>query len=291
VESSLVLQGLSLGPAQLQQVRHLVARRPEWSRYQLSRQLCLLWNWRAPNGQLKDMAARTLLLKLEQRGCLCLPAKRRPSPNRMLHKKIQPVAHAREPINDSLARLRPLEVTELSQRPDELSLYEWLLHQHHYLSYGSPVGLNLKYLVRDRQGRPLSCLLFGSAAWKCAVRDQFIGWSAAVLEARLQQLTNNTRFLILPWVQVPHLASHALSLVLSRLRQDWQTKYARPLELVETFVDTSRFSGACYRAANWIDLGQTTGRTRQDRSHQLQAPLKRVWVYPLDPQFRRHLCA
>ena len=129
----------------------------------------------------------------------------------MLHKKIQPVAHAREPINDSLARLRPLEVTELSQRPDELSLYEWLLHQHHYLSYGSPVGLNLKYLVRDRQGRPLSCLLFGSAAWKCAVRDQFIGWSAAVLEARLQQLTNNTRFLILPWVQVPHLASHALS--------------------------------------------------------------------------------
>jgi len=174
--------------------------------------------------------------KLEQRGCIRLPPKRRPSPNRMLHKKVPSVAHAREPINDPLAQLRPLEVIELSQRPDALSLYKWLLHQYHYLSYASPVGLNLKYLVRDRQGRPLSCLLFGAAAWKCAVRDQFIGWGATVREARLQQLTDNTRFLILPWVQVPHLASHALS-------------------------------------------------------HRLQAPLKRVWVYPLDPQFRRHLCA
>ena len=291
VESSPVIQGRRIGPAELEQVLQLLEGHPEWSRYRLSRQLSLLWNWRAPNGQLKDMAARTLLLKLEQRGCIGLPPKRRPSPNRMLHKKLHPVAHASEPINDSLARLRPLEVIELSQQPDALSLYEWLLHQHHYLRYASPVGLNLKYLVRDRQGRPLSCLLFGAAAWKCAVRDQFIGWGAAVREARLQQLTNNTRFLILPWVKVPHLASHTLSLVLSRLRQDWQTKYARPLELVETFVDTSRFTGAGYRAANWIELGQTTGRTRQDRSHRLQTPPKGVWVYPLDPQFRRHLCA
>jgi len=153
------------------------------------------------------------------------------------------------------------------------------------------VALNLKYLVRDRQDRPVSCLLFGSAAWQCAVRDQFIGWSAALREARLQQLTKNTRLLILPWFKVPHLASQALSLVLRRLRQDWQTKCARPLELVETFGDTSRFTGASYGAANWTELGQTTGRTHQDRSHRLQAPLKRVLVYPLDPQFRRHLCA
>lgn len=291
VQCALVLQGRSIGAAELLQLRSLLESRPEWSRYRLSVELCLLWNWRAPNGQLKDMAARTLLLKLEQRGQVRLPPKRRPSPNRMLHKQVRAVAHTREAIHDPLAQLAPLAVIELSQRPEDLPLYEWLLHEHHYLSYASPVGLNLKYLVRDRQGRPLSCLLFGSAAWQCAVRDQFIGWSAATRQARLQQVTNNTRFLLLPWVSVRHLASQVLSRVLRRLPQDWQRKYARPLELVETFVDTSRFTGTCYRAANWIDLGQTAGRTRQDRDHRVQAPPKRVWVYPLHPQFRRRLCA
>jgi hypothetical protein len=277
--------------AQLQQVRDLLGAHPDWSRYRLSRQLCALWNWRAPNGQLKDMAARTLLLKLEQRGHLRLPPKRQPSPNRMRHKRVRPVAHAREPIGGPLAQLTPLEVVELSQRPDQLPLYEWLLHQYHYLSYASPVGLNLKYLVRDRQGRPLSCLLFGSAAWQCGVRDQFIGWSPAQRQTHLQELTNNTRFLILPWVEAPQLASYVLSRVLRRLRRDWQVKYARPLRLAETFVDGSRFTGACYRAANWLDLGQTAGRTRQDRSHRMAVPPKRVLVYPLEPDFRPRLCA
>lgn len=290
MENVLALQGRAIGPAELQQMRHLLETHPEWSRYRLSREVCLLWNWRAPNGQLKDMAARTLLLKLADRGHLCLPAKRRASPNRMLHKQIVPVAHATEPIAEPLSQLRPLEVKELSQWPKELPLYEWLLRQYHYLSYASAVGLNLKYLVCDRRGRPLSCLLFGSAAWKCQARDQFIGWTAEQRQTHLQQITNNTRLLVLPWVRVPHLASHTLSLVLGRLRQDWQTKYARPLQLVETFVDTSRFKGICYRAANWLDLGQTTGRTRQDRAHRLAVAPKRVLVYPLEPQFRRHLC-
>jgi hypothetical protein len=290
VEKNLVLQGRSLGSVELQQVGNLLAGHPEWSRYRLSRELCRLWNWRAPNGQLKDMAARTLLVKLEARGHLCLPPKRRPSPNRMVHKQLQPVAHAHQPIHEPLAQLRPLEVQELRQCPEALPLYEWLLHQYHYLSYASPVGLNLKYLVRDCRGRPLSCLLFGSAAWKCSVRDQFIGWSLAQRQTHLQQITNNTRLLVLPWVQVPQLASHILSLVLRRLRQDWQSKYARPLRLVETFVDTSRFQGTCYRAANWLDLGQTTGRTRQDRTHRIAVAPKRVLVYPLERQFRRRLC-
>ena len=291
VESVLVLQGRRISPAELQQVQHLVESHPDWSRYQLSRQLCSLWNWRAPNGQLKDMAARTLLLKLEQRGHLCLPQKRRPSPNRMLHKQLQPVAHASQPITEALARLSPLQIKELSQWPEGLALYEWFLHQYHYLSYASAVGLNLKYLVLDGRDRPLSCLLFGSAAWKCDVRDQFIGWNPTQRQAHLQQVTNNTRFLILPWVQVPRLASHILSLVLGHLRPDWHRKYARPLHLVETFVDPSRFRGTCYRAANWLDLGQTTGRTRQDRSHRLAVSPKRVLVYPLAPEFRRQLCA
>jgi len=201
------------------------------------------------------------------------------------------VAHSREPILGDLASLRPLTVRELSQWPADRELFEWLLHEHHYLGYTGTVGLNLKYLVRDCRGRPLTCLLFGSAAWQCAARDQFIGWNPAQRAARLQGLTNQTRFLILPWVRVRCLASHLLGLVVGRLRQDWQTKYARPVELVETFVESSRFTGACYRAANWIDLGQTTGRTRQDRAHRIAVAPKGVWVYPLDPSFRARLCA
>ena len=286
---TLTVQGRSLGATELEQIRQLLQQHPEWSRWRLSQALCELWAWRSPKGQLQDMAARALLLKLEQRGCLVLPPRRNRPPNRMRQKRFRPVEHDTEPIRAALSQLRPLEVCELSRSPEDLPLYEWLLHQYHYLSYTGTVGLNLKYLVRDRQGRPLSCLLFGSAAWQCAVRDQFIGWSPAARQARLQQVTNNTRFLIVPWAEVPQLASHVLSLVGRRLRQDWQHKYARPLELVETFVDTSRFSGVCYRAANWLDLGQTTGRTRQDRWSRMAVPPKRVLVYPLTEHFRRVL--
>jgi hypothetical protein len=291
VERPHIVQGRRIGPAELQQVQNLLVGHPQWTRYRLSRELCALWAWRAPNGQLKDMAARSLLLKLAEQGHICLPQRRRASPNRMLHKQVRPVAHASDPIAEPLAGLRPLEVRELSQWPEELPLYEWLLHRYHYLSYASTVGLNLKYVVGDRQGRPLGCLLFGSAAWKCEVRDRFIGWTPMQRQARLQQITSNTRFLVLPWVRVGELASHVLSLVLGRLRQDWQIKYVGRLDLVETFVDISRFRGACYRAANWLDLGQTTGRTRQDRSHRMALRLKRVLVYPLHAQFRQHLCA
>ena len=286
-----VIQGRTVSPADLVTIQCLMAQEPALSRYQLSRRLCQAWEWRDPKGQLKDMAARTLLLKLEQRGWITLPAKRRASPNRMRHKTVGWIDHATEPITGSLAGLLPLKVREVSQRPADRRLFECLLHRYHYLSHTSPVGLNLQYLICDCRDRPLSCLLWGSAAWKCAVRDQFIGWSVAQRERHLQQITNNTRFLMLPWVQVPHLASHVLSRVLHQLRADWQRKYGRALDLVETFVDTSRFSGGCYRAANWIELGQSTGRTRQDRWQRIQLPAKRVLVYPLSPEFRRALSA
>jgi hypothetical protein len=268
-----------------------LAENPGATRYKLSRLLCRLWDWRDPNGHLKDMAARSLLFKLSERGWITLPAKRRESPNRMRHKTVCWVDHDRDLVASSLAELIPLQVRELSLYPEDVPLFECLLHQHHYLSHTSSVGLNLKYLVRDRHGRAVSCLLFGSAAWQCAARDEFIGWSAAQRQRALQQITNNTRFLVLPWIVVPHLASHVLSQVLRRLRADWQSKYSRPLHLVESFVDTSRFVGSCYRAANWIEVGQTTGRTRQDRSNQIQVPPKRVLVYPLTKDFRRLLRA
>jgi Domain of unknown function (DUF4338) len=291
VDRECIIQGRVIGPADVESVRGLVAENPGASRYKLSRLLCQGWDWRDPKGQLKDMAARSLLLKLEERGWIQLPAKRRESPNRMRHKKVGWVEHERQPIVGSLDPLLPLDVRELSSWPEDTPLFECLLRQHHYLSHTSSVGLNLKYLVRDRHGRPVSCLLFGSAAWQCAARDEFIGWSAVERQQALQRITNNTRFLVLPWVEVRHLASHVLSRVLRQLRADWKRKYARPLHLVETFVDTSRFVGRCYRAANWIDVGQTTGRTRQDRFNQIQVPPKRILVYPLTADFRGALRA
>jgi hypothetical protein len=287
----MVLQGRELGASELAEVRSLIATQPQWSRYRLSRVLCERWNWRTATGQMKDMAARTLLLKLEARGLVQLPARRWASPNRMRRKRLARTAHTREPVVGRLADLQPLEVVELSQAPGELALFETLLHEYHYLGHTSTVGLNLKYLVRDRQGRPVACALFGSAAWKCAARDRFIGWSAATRARRLQRITNNTRFLIPAWVEVPHLASHVLGRIGRRLRADWKRKYAEPLSLVETFVDTSRFAGLCYRAANWIPVGETTGRTRQDRFSRIEVPRKAVLVHPLVGNFREELAA
>ena len=241
-------------------------------------------------GQLKDMAARTLLLKLEQRGWLVLPPRRWASPNRMLHKRVVRLAHRTEAVHEPLAQLRPLRIAEVSREPASLAVFESLLHQYHYLSYTSPVGENLKYLVRDGPGRELACLLFGAAAWTCRPRDTFIGWTAAQRQAHLGQVANNSRFLILPWVKVPHLASHLLGRVARRLAEDWQGRYGHRVVLVETFVERGRFRGVCYGAANWRNVGPTQGRTRQDRYQTMQVPVKEVWVYPLRADFRQALC-
>ena len=289
MEGSLVLQGRQIGPAELLQVRQLLAAQPQWSRYRLSRQLCSVWNWRSPTGQIKDMAARSLLLKLEQRGLVVLPTRRRSSPNRMRHKQVRCLAHPTEPVCGPLSELVPLQFHECSQQPEELPVFESLLHQYHYLGYTSPVGHNLKYLVRDRQGRALACVLFGAAAWQCAARDRFLGWNQPARQRALSQVSNQSRFLILPWVQAPQLASHVLGRINRRVRRDWRGKYGTLLSVVETFVEIGRFPGTCYRAANWIAVGQTSGRSRQDRHHRLVVPPKAVYLYPLVKSFRQEL--
>lgn len=289
MEESTVVQGREIGPVEMDAIRWLIVGNPHLSRYKLSRKLCEAWDWRNPKGELRDMAARSLLLKLHERGTICLPAKRRASPNRKGERTVAPVDHPDAPIEARLDEIAPLRIYELDGHRGKLKLFEHLLHRHHYLSYQRPVGLNLKYLIADRRDRPLGCLLFGSAAWKCRARDEFIGWSPGQRERNLQRITNNTRFLILPWVKVECLASHVLGSVLRRLRRDWHGKYARSLDLVETFVDASRFRGVCYRAANWKDVGKTTGRTRQDRDRTIRAPEKLVLVYPLNCAFRNRL--
>lgn len=290
-----IIQGRPIGAAELAQVRALLAGHPEWSRRRISEHLARLWDWRNAAGQLKDMAARTLLLKLEQRGWIELPARRQIPNNRMGHKPMAAPAPPPEilTVNLALPDLLPLTLHEISRqkRPEQRTLFAALLGQHHYLSHRGSVGENMQYLVSDRQGNPLACVLFGAAAWQCRARDEHIGWDAPTRGRRLCYVANNTRFLILPWVRVPHLASHLLGRITRRLSADWQHKYGHPIYLLETFVDTSRFPGTCYRAANWRPVGQTTGRTRQNKTMVAQAPPKAVWLYPLRPDFRQALCA
>jgi hypothetical protein len=272
-----------------------MAAHPDWSRRRLSQELARMWDWRNGVDQLKDMAARTLLLKLEQRGWIALPPRRQTPSNRMRHKRLPDLQFSglQAPITERLAALLPLMICEVStpaganQRP----LFESLLHQHHYLGHRSTVGENLQYLIRDGQSRPLACLLFGAAAWQCADRDHYVGWDAGHRAKNLHLLANNTRFLILPEVTVPQLASCVLGQVSRRLSRDWQGKYGHPIYLLETFVERERFTGTCYRAANWVRVGQTKGRTRQDRldGTRHQVPIKDVYLYPLHRRFRQRL--
>jgi hypothetical protein len=289
VTESCILQGRRIEPADVLQVRDLVACHPQWSRYRLSRELCVLWSWSTPTGQWKDMAARTLLLKLAERGWISLPERRHPSPNR--HRLAAPPERAWEmtPITGSLSDLGAVEMTEVSSQPEGRAEVRATLAKFHYLGYRTSVGENLQYVVRDRGGRLLAVLVFGAPAWKCAVRDQWIGWSPRQRPERLGWIANNSRFLILPWVRVAHLASRILGSVARRIAADWRHKYGHPVVLLETFVERERFAGTCYRAANWQVLGATTGRSRQDRTRSLQVPVKDVFVYPLRHHFREEL--
>jgi hypothetical protein len=195
------------------------------------------------------------------------------------------------PIESVLGELLPLRLHEVSQPGQSAARrqLEGAIHRYHYLGYRSRVGHNLQYGVWDRQERPVAAVVFGAPAWQCAVRDQWIGWNGPQRARHLGGIVNNTRFIIFPWVRVPHLASHILSQISRRLRQDWQAKYGQSLWLVETFVDRQRFAGTCYRAANWICLGQTRGRGRQGPAGLLSTSIKDVYVWPLHRDFRRYL--
>ena len=283
------MQGREVTAADVELIRVLLAAHPARGRTPLSEELCLRWNWRNARGQLKDMACRTLLLKLERAGHIRLPPRIRPSSNGLRNRRPPAAPPAYEPIRGALRDLLPLSVGVVAPDSDDARLFNGLLAHEHYLGHRNTVGENLRYLVRDRHGRPVACALFGSAAWKCADRDAFLGWDRVTRERNLQSLTNNTRFLIPAWVQVPHLASHVLGLIARRIRCDWQAKYGHPIHALETFVDRSRFKGTCYRAANWQRLGATRGRTRNDRAHRIRAAVKDVYLYPLVADFRQEL--
>jgi hypothetical protein len=287
------VQGRALFLWEVSDIQHLIDQHPQWSRHQVAKELCERWDWRTPLGQLKTFAARSLLLKLEQRQQLRLPPlqvqqRRRPwglSSNSVV---ALPPACA---VEGPLERLGPLlwHLCAYGTPGRERAL--GYLRQYHYLGCTRPVGTHLLYLVQDGQSRDLAVHLVGAAAWQCAARDEYIGWSAPARRQHLPQIGNHSRFLILPWVQVPQLASHLLGQLTRRVAGDWRDRHGWKLLLLETFVESGRFSGTAYRAANWQPVGQTTGRTRQEKQHRASAPPKTVWVYPLTPKFRESLRA
>ena len=275
-------------PEDLAFIRRLIAEHPGLSRRALSAKLCEAWNWVQANGALRDMVCRGMMLMLHRQGLIELPPVRWVNPNPLVsRKKPEAVSVDQAPLNMSLPDLGPLEIRQVRRTPEE-RLFNGLLQQHHYLGYSQPVGEHLKYMVFAGD-RPVACMAWSSAPRHLGSRDRFIGWEPQARLANVRLLAYNTRFLILPWVTVPHLASHLLARIAKRLSADWQAVYAHPIYFVETFIDPQRFAGTCYRAANWTLMGVTTGRGKDAPTHAANRSIKQVLGYPLVKDFRQRL--
>jgi hypothetical protein len=268
-------------------IRKLIAENPQSSRWALSKKLCEAWNWVQANGALRDVVCRGLMLMLHRQGLIELPPARACQLDQIKRGPPSLVSVDQTRLQMSLAELGSLEVRQVRRSPEE-ALFNSLLQHHHYLGYSQPVGEHLKYLV-FAQGRPVACVAWSSAPRHLGSRDRFIGWDKQARLKNIGLLAYNTRFLVLPWVTVPHLASHILGRMARMLSAEWQRVYAHPIHFVETFIDPQRFRGTCYRAANWTLLGETTGRGKDDQAHKANRPIKQVLGYPLVKDFRQRL--
>ena len=292
METVLSHRGRMVTAADIAFIRQLVAAHPQASRRALSQILCEAWNWRQPNGALRDMVCRGLMLALHRAGHIELPKVRHLPPNPLSHRgtarsRPGPASVDATPWQARLAELGPIELRQVRRTPDE-PLFNSLLEHFHYLGYTQPVGEHLQYLAYA-QGRPLAAFAWSSAPRHLGARDRFIGWPAPARRQNIRFLAYNTRFLILPFVQVPHLASHLLGRMARVLPQDWEQVYGHPVYYLETFVDPERFKGTCYLAANWIRLGQTCGLGKDAPNKTPNRPCKDILAYPLIADFRQRL--
>jgi len=281
-------RGRVITPEEIAFIRQLIADHPSASRRGLSEKLCEAWQWKQANGAWRDMVCRGLLLMLHRAGEIELPPIRFRTLNPFVRREPPPpIIIDTTPITGTLSALRPIALQQVRRTADE-PLFNGLIEQYHYLAYEQPVGEHLKYLAWA-QGRPLACVAWSSAPRHLGSRDRYIGWSAEARRRNIRFLAYNTRFLILPWVRVPHLASHILGGMAAVLSRDWQQMYRHPVYFVETFIDPQRFRGTCYRAANWVRLGLTTGRGKDDQTHRANRSLKEVFGLALTPRFRELL--
>jgi hypothetical protein len=282
-------RGQEIGSEQIVFLREFIRTHPTSSRWKLSRQLCEALGWRQANGALRDMVCRGLLLMLERAGQIELPPVRRHirGQSRTGRPRPETVLIDNTPLAMPLKALGPVEIQPVRRTVDE-PLFNSLMESHHYLGYEQPVGEHLKYLAWA-QGRPIACLAWSSAPRHLGSRDRYIGWNAEARRRNIRFIAYNTRFLILPWVLVPHLASHILGKVTRALSDDWERMYGHPVYFAETFIDPGRFRGTCYRAANWQLLGLTTGRGKNDQTNKPNRPIKEILGLPLTARFREHL--
>jgi hypothetical protein len=270
-------------------INKLIEDNPHDSRRALSVKLCKAWNWVQPNGALRDMVCRGFMLELHRAGHIQLPAKRCTPNNPLINPRTPEIIRIdRSLLSTSLKQVLPLRICQV-RRTGEEKIFNSLMDKYHYLGYCQPVGEHLKYMVFVDE-RPVACLAFSSAPRHIGVRDRFIGWDADTRRKNLSLMAYNTRFLILPWVEIKFLASHILSRIAKIVSKDWLSLYSHPVYYLETFVDRERFKGTCYQAANWIYLGKTTGRGKNDHTGKPNRSLKAVYGYPLVKDFREKLC-
>lgn len=283
-------RGWSFSRAQIDEIREVIATHWHRSRWFISREICRRWDWRYPTGALKDIWCRGLLLHLAACGFIELPPSRQQSPAHLAHqKKPASVQVDQTALRGKLSDLKPIELLQVRRTPLE-GLYKGLIEQYHFLGYSRPVGEHLEYVAMSG-GRPVACMGWCSAPRHIGCRDRYIGWNQRQRQKNLSLLVTNTRFLILHWIQVPYLASHLLGQMAKRISQDWQKFYGHELVWLEAFVDPERgFQGTCYKAANWIYLGRTTGRGKNDHTKRANRSLKAVFGYPLRRDFHQVLC-
>jgi hypothetical protein len=272
------------------EINSIIAANPDYTRSQISIAICKLWDWRSPDGKWKDISSRDMLRALDKAGKIVLPPAKFVTRKAGQRGKVKHLEHNTTEVESSLSELRPisLEIVDGVRALEEFKSY---IDQFHYLGFDRTVGENMKYIVRGHSGVPLACMLFGSAAWSCGDRDRFIGWDKTQRSRNLQMLTNQTRFLVFPWIRIQNLASHALSLVSKRISQDWERKYGHSLAALETFVEVGRFHGTVYKSSNWIRVGRTLGRGRDGGHHYAILPEKDVYLLPLCTHWRDVLLA
>lgn len=276
----IVIQGREVSEGDVGWLSGWIGEHADWSRRRLAGELCVIWDWRDGNGRLKDLAARSFLLKIEQRGWITLPPLREAYRKPRAAIGLPACVPQEERVEAEFGDVGPACLDVVKAGTEAYRRWAYYLANHHYLGL-RVVGQNVGYLATDRTGREVAALLFGAPAWRSAARDGYLSERGFCREAGLARIANNTRFLIFPWVRVPHLASHLLGAAARRINQDWQEKYGQSLEWLETFVERGRFAGTCYKAANWVRVGGTRGRGRQDRNHAVSVPEKDIWLFPL----------
>lgn len=283
--------GQIVSEEQLTEIAEIIETFPKLSRTELASTICEIFSWKRPNGRLKSVECRQFLEDLAEKGFIKLPASRKQYANKGSAKvQRSEKADVQPTISAKLKELSPLLLSRVEGQEQRQLWYEYI-DRYHYLGYQLPFGAQLRYFIKSGATDDiLGCFQFSSPAWKMAPRDRWIGWSDEQRKVNLQKIINNSRFLIFPWVSVKNLASAILGLAVKRVPDDWQRCYGYRPVLMETLVDCKGFKGTCYRAANWIRIGKTTGRGRMDRDHkQHGAAVKEIFVYPLTPRFRQEL--